>query len=174
MAALFRIEALPGDRRYAVSFERADGSEQTAVVHLGDDGVSVAEASLPAGWSRGSRAWQATAAAVTAFDEARRHAPAAPALRDVEGGWDVSLGNVVLGKTGVHCARRDDQVGRRVPLPGVLRTRGTDLTFRPDFPAAASTHRRRSACRIAKYLLRLAIFMLCAQSCAIARDLLQV
>jgi hypothetical protein len=101
MAALFRIEALPGDRRYAVSFERADGSEQTAVVHLGDDGASVAEASLPAGWARGSRAWQATAAAVTAFDQARRHAPAAPALRDVEGGWDVSLGNVVLGKTGV-------------------------------------------------------------------------
>ena len=101
MAALFRIEALPGDRRYAVSFERPDGSEQTAVVHLGDEGVAVAEASLPAGWTRDSRAWAATAAAVAAFDEARRHAPAAPALRDVEGGWDVSLGNVVMGKSGV-------------------------------------------------------------------------
>jgi hypothetical protein len=101
MAALFRIEALPGDRRYAVSFERADGSEQTAVVHIADDGVTVAEASLPAGWTRGSQAWTATAAAVVAFDDARRHAPAAPALRDVDGGWDVSLGNVVLGKTGV-------------------------------------------------------------------------
>jgi hypothetical protein len=100
MAALFRIEALPGDGRYAVSFERADGSEQTAVIHLTDDGIAVAEASLPAGWTRESDAFSATAAAVVAFDIARRHAPAAPALRDVEGGWDVSLGNVVLGASG--------------------------------------------------------------------------
>lgn len=96
MAALIRIEALPGDGRYAVAFERPDGSEQTAVMHLTDDGLAVAEASLPAGWTRDSEAFAATAAAVSAFDEARRHAPTAPALRDVEGGWDVSLGNVTL------------------------------------------------------------------------------
>jgi hypothetical protein len=101
MAALIRIEALPGEGRYAVSFERPDGSEQTAVVHLSEEGVKVAEASLPAGWTRDSEAFAATAAAVTAFDAARRHAPAGPALRDVDGGWDVSLGNVVLGSAGV-------------------------------------------------------------------------
>ena len=100
MAALFRIESLPGEGRYAVGFERADGSEQTAVVHLTADGIEVAEASLPAGWTRDSAAFAATAAAVTAFHEARRHAPAGPALRDVDGGWDVSLGNVVLGPAG--------------------------------------------------------------------------
>ncbi len=100
MAALFRIEALPGDGRYAVSFERADGSDQTAVVHLTADGIAVAEASLPVGWTRDSEAFAATAAAVVAFDAARRYAPAGPALRDVEGGWDVSLGNVVLGESG--------------------------------------------------------------------------
>lgn len=100
MAALTRIEVLPGDGRYAVSFERADGSEQTAVVHLTDDGIAVAEASLPAGWTRDSDAFAATADAVAAFHRARLHAPAAPALRDVEGGWDVSLGNVVLGSGG--------------------------------------------------------------------------
>jgi hypothetical protein len=100
VAALVRIEALPGEGRYAVTFERADGSEQTAVVHVTDDGLAVAEASLPAGWTRDSAAFAATAAAVHAFDEARRHAPAAPALRDIPGGWDVSLGNVVLGDTG--------------------------------------------------------------------------
>jgi hypothetical protein len=96
MAALIRIEALPGDGRYAVAFERADGSEQTAVMHLTEDGLAVADASLPAGWSRDSEAFATTAAAVAAFDEARRHAPTGPALRDVEGGWDVSLGNVTL------------------------------------------------------------------------------
>lgn len=100
MAALFRIEALPGEGRYAVGFERADGSEQTAVVQLTADGIEVAEASLPAGWTRESEAFLATAAAVAAVDAARRHAPAGPALRDVDGGWDVSLGNVVLGPSG--------------------------------------------------------------------------
>jgi len=101
MAALIRIEALPGDGRYAVSFERADGSEQTAVMHLTEDGLLVADASLPAGWSRDSEAFAATEGAVAAFDAARRHAPAGPALRDVDGGWDVSLGNVVLGESGL-------------------------------------------------------------------------
>jgi hypothetical protein len=100
MAALIRIEALPGDGRYAVSFERPDGTEQTAVMHLSDRGIAVAEASLPAGWTRDSDAFTATAAAIAAFDVARRHAPAAPALRDVDGGWDVSLGNVVLDANG--------------------------------------------------------------------------
>jgi hypothetical protein len=97
MAVLVRIEALPGEGRYAVSFERPDGSEQTAVVQLTEQGVEVAEASLPAGWTRDSEAF----AAVIAFDAARKHAPAGPALRDVPGGWDVSLGNVVLGESGL-------------------------------------------------------------------------
>jgi hypothetical protein len=101
MAALIRIEALPGEGRYAVAFERADGSEQTAVMHLTANGLAVADASLPVGWSRDSAAFTATAAAIAAFDEARKHAPAGPALRDVDGGWDVSLGNVVLGESGL-------------------------------------------------------------------------
>ena len=96
MAALIRIEALPGEGRYAVAFQRADGSEQLAVIQLTDDGVEVAEASLPVGWSRDSEAFLRTAAAVAAFHEARQNAPAGPALRDIEGGWDVSLGNVTL------------------------------------------------------------------------------
>ncbi len=100
MAVLVRIESLPGEGRYAVTFERSDGSEQTAVVHLTGTGVDVAEASLPAGWTRDSDAFATVAVALRAFDEARRHAPAAPSLRDVSGGWDVSLGNVVLGESG--------------------------------------------------------------------------
>lgn len=100
MAALVRIEALPGEGRYAVTFERTDGSEQTAVVQLSGGAVEVAEASLPSGWTRDSDVFAAVAAAVQAFDAARRHAPAGPALRDVPGGWDVSLGNVVLGEAG--------------------------------------------------------------------------
>lgn len=100
MAALIRIEALPGDGRYAVSFQRADGSEQTAVMHLTGGELRVAEASLPTGLVRASEAFDAIAAAISSFDEARRHAPAAPYLRDIDGGWDVSLGNVILGQSG--------------------------------------------------------------------------
>lgn len=100
-AALHRIEPLPGDGRYALTFRRPDGIEQTAVVHLTEDGLDVAEASLPTGWTKTSDVLAATAAAVRAFDAARRLAPPGPALRDVDGGWDVSLGNVVLGPSGV-------------------------------------------------------------------------
>ena len=100
-AVLSRIEALPGEGRHAVTFRRPDGTEQTAIVHLLDDGLEVAEASLPAGWSIDSEVFQLTAAAVRAFDRAHRTAATARPLRDVPGGWDVSLGNVVLGPGGL-------------------------------------------------------------------------
>ncbi len=99
-AVLHRIEALPGDGRHAVTFRRPDGGEQTAIVHLGAEGIDVAEASLPPGWTADSEPFLAAAVAVRAFDAARRASAVAPALRDVGGGWDVSLGNVVLGDSG--------------------------------------------------------------------------
>jgi hypothetical protein len=99
-AVVHGIEALPGIGRYAVTFRRADGSEQTAVVHVTGTGIEVAEASLPTGWSRSSEVFRAVADAVLAVDAARTCAPAV-ALRDVDGGWDVSLGNVVVGPSGM-------------------------------------------------------------------------
>ncbi|MDT4923711.1 MAG: hypothetical protein QOG01_1424 [Pseudonocardiales bacterium] len=98
-AVLHGIEALPGVGRYAVTFRRADGSEQTAVVHVTASGVEVAEASLPTGWSHSSEVFRAVANAVLAVDAARKCASTV-ALRDVDGGWDVSLGNVVVGAGG--------------------------------------------------------------------------
>jgi hypothetical protein len=99
-AALQRIEALPGEGRYTVTFQRADASEQSAVVQIGGDRVDVAEASLPSGWTTGSAEFAAIAAAVLAFDSARRQTTRVASLRDVPGGWDVSMGNVVPGDTG--------------------------------------------------------------------------
>lgn len=100
---LQRIEALPGDGRYAVTLRRGDGSEQTAVVQVAGESVDIAEASLPPGWTRDSFA--AVAAAVLAVDAARRLAPSAAVLHDVNGGWDVSLGNVALSAAGApECA----------------------------------------------------------------------
>jgi hypothetical protein len=111
-AVLHRIEALPGEGRHAVTFRAADGSEQSAIVHLTARGLDVAEASLPAGWSRESELFEATAAAVRAFDGAHRAGAVVPPLRDVPGGWDVSLGNIVLGPRGVpSCTAHGDLDG---------------------------------------------------------------
>ncbi len=110
-AALHRIEPLPGDGRYAITFRRHDGTEQTAVAQLSDDGLDVAEASLPAGWSRSSAAFAAVTAAVLAFDTARRHGQSGAGLRDVDGGWDVSLGNVVLDDAGRPACTAHGELG---------------------------------------------------------------
>jgi hypothetical protein len=59
-------------------------------------GIDVAEASLPAGWTRDTDAFRAVAVAVQAMATAHDIAPLASSLRDAEGGWDVMLGNVVL------------------------------------------------------------------------------
>lgn len=103
-AALHRIEALPGAGRYAVTFRNPDGTEQAAVVQLAEDDAEddteVAEASLPESWRAGETRDQLIAA-VRAFDTAAKTTTQGSALRDVEGGWDVSLGNVVLNTAGV-------------------------------------------------------------------------
>jgi hypothetical protein len=116
VSLLHRIEALPGAGRYAVTFQRPDRSEQTAVVHIADGEVSAAGASLPAGWTRDSQAYQALAAAVLAVDRARGTGPKAAVLIDVDGGWDVMMGNVVLvdglPSCTAHGPMPDDGTGR--------------------------------------------------------------
>ena len=98
MSELHRIEALPGEGRYAITYRRADGTEETAVAQLTGDRLDVAPASLPAGCT--DELLAATTEAVRALDAARRLRPAGGTLRDVAGGWDVTLGNVVLDAVG--------------------------------------------------------------------------
>jgi hypothetical protein len=101
VALLHRIEALAGNGRYAVTFQRDDRSEQTAVVQISGTEVSAAEASLPVGWTLESEAFQALAEAILAVQRARGTGPKIVALSDVDGGWDVMMGNVVLDGDGV-------------------------------------------------------------------------
>jgi hypothetical protein len=104
-----RIEALPGDGQYALTFRLADGSERTAIVRVSTGGTDtsdgagrtdVAEASLPEGWVAGAPRLAAEAA-VQAFHQARASGPRTALLRDVDGGWDVMLGNVTLSADGI-------------------------------------------------------------------------
>jgi hypothetical protein len=97
---LHRIEALPGNGRYAVTFQRDDRSEQTAVLEVSGSDVTAAEASLPVGWTLDSDAFAALADAVLAVQRARGTGPRILALSDVDGGWDVMMGNVVLAEDG--------------------------------------------------------------------------
>ncbi len=99
-SVLHSIEAMPGTGRYAVTFRRADGAEQSAVAEVVNSSVRVAAASLPTDWAIGSPRWETAAGAVLALDAAREHAGPAVMLRDLDGGWDVGLGNVVLGEDG--------------------------------------------------------------------------
>ena len=95
-----------------MTFRRSDGGEQTAVVDVTGDGVHVAEANLPDGWTRESAGFRATANAVRAVHQARAAAPQARTLVDVAGGWDVELGNVVLSAFGVpSCTAHGDMTG---------------------------------------------------------------
>jgi hypothetical protein len=102
-AELQRIAALPGSGRYELAFRFGDGSFGTAVVEVGATGIRAAPASLPPAWHPGSVALAAVSEAVLALHRARTRATALPTLRDVPGGWDVSIGNVVLTDGVPHC-----------------------------------------------------------------------
>lgn len=113
-AVLHRIEALPGEGRYAVTFRRPDGGEQTAVAQIAAGGIDVAEASLPTGWTRDCERFEGTAEAVRAMDAARRLTSSSATLREVDGGWDVGLGNVGLSPRGTpECTAHGAMAERR-------------------------------------------------------------
>ena len=58
--------------------------------------IEIAPASLPAGWEPGSEAFELLAESIRALDYARHATDAPVQLQDVDGGWDVMIGNVVL------------------------------------------------------------------------------
>ena len=116
---LLRIEALPRVNSYNVTFEVGGGQERSVVTSAGADGVpTLAAANLPGGWSLETEAVQAALAAVAAFHQARITVGGGrQQLRDVDGGWDVTIGNVTLNADGEPtCAahavmpKRDDGV----------------------------------------------------------------
>jgi hypothetical protein len=97
---LQRIEASPRLGEYAVVLVMADGQEQTVLMQVADGGVGVPAANL-GGWSPSSDSYLGLMAAVRAVHDARSLAGAQRTLlQDVDGGWDVTLGNVILSASG--------------------------------------------------------------------------
>ena len=98
---LSRIEALPQDGCYSVRFLMDDGQERSIVMRTDNGSVDVPDANLLDNWSRTSESFRAAMAAVRAVHEARELAGAGrPRLRDIDGGWDVAVGNVAISEAG--------------------------------------------------------------------------
>jgi hypothetical protein len=98
---LHRIEALPRRGAYAVTFVLPDGQERTVVTVTTDGQVSLPAANLVEGWAEGSDSFQAVLAAILAVGAAREISGAGRVLLlDVDGGWDVSIGNIILSESG--------------------------------------------------------------------------
>jgi hypothetical protein len=99
---LNRIEALAEEGCYSLTFQVDGGQERNVVMRLRDGEAGVPGANLFPGWSPGSESFRAAVAAVRALHQAREiSGPGRVRLLDVEGGWDVSLGNVVLSADGI-------------------------------------------------------------------------
>lgn len=97
---LTKIEALTEVGCYAVTFALGTGEERSVVARL-RDGAVVLPASAVGDWPESSATYAAAVAAVAAVHAARElAAPRGRRLSDVDGGWDVSLGNVLLDDAG--------------------------------------------------------------------------
>lgn len=99
---LRRIEALDEPGCYSVTFTLDTGADRAVVIRMRGDEPVLPSANSFAGWSPGSRIVTATIAVVRALHQARQISGGSTArLLDVEGGWDVGIGNVVLSADGV-------------------------------------------------------------------------
>jgi hypothetical protein len=98
---LSKIEALAEPGCYSVTFTLPTGGDRAVVIRMRGDEPVVPSANSFEGWSPGSRVVTATIAVVRALHQARQvSGGAAGRLLDVDGGWDVGIGNVVLSAEG--------------------------------------------------------------------------
>lgn len=98
---LSKIEALAEPGCYLLTFALDTGEDRELVIRMRGDEPIVPAANSFEGWTPGSRVVTATVAAVRALHQARQGSGGATQrLLDVEGGWDVGIGNVVLSADG--------------------------------------------------------------------------
>ncbi len=94
---LSKIDALTEPGCYCLTFAVAGVEQPAVVVRIRHGEPAVPAANAFAGWSPGTEFFTATLDAVRAFHHARQLSePGQRTLADLDGGWDVGLGNVVL------------------------------------------------------------------------------
>jgi hypothetical protein len=94
---LFKIEALTEPGCYSLTFALDSGEHRELVIRMRGEEPIVPAANSFEGWVPGSRMVTATIAVVRALHQARQGSGgAAGRLVDIDGGWDVGIGNVVL------------------------------------------------------------------------------
>jgi hypothetical protein len=98
---LSKIEALTEPGCYSLTFALDTGQSRELVIRMRGDEPIVPAANAFEGWTPESRTVIATLAVVRALHEARQVTGGSTArLLDVDGGWDVGIGNVVLSADG--------------------------------------------------------------------------
>lgn len=98
---LSKIEALDEPGCYSLTFTLDPGVARELVIRMRGDEPIVPSANSFEGWTPGSRVVTATIAVVRALHQARQGSGgSAGQLVDVDGGWDVGIGNVVLTADG--------------------------------------------------------------------------
>jgi len=95
---------MPGGGRYSVTFQTSSGAEHSIVAQVTRDDVTIATSTLPSDWQADGPAHAQLVLALLAVDRARGLAQAPAELLDVDGGWDVMIGNVLLEAGVVTCA----------------------------------------------------------------------
>jgi hypothetical protein len=96
---LSKIEALAEPGCYSLTFALDTGADQSVVVRMRGDEPVMPSANSFEGWTPGSRVVTATIAVVRALHQARQGSGGSGGrLVDVDGGWDVGIGNVVLAE----------------------------------------------------------------------------
>jgi hypothetical protein len=99
---LSKIEALTEPGCYSLTFTLDTGGSRELVIRMRGDEPIVPAANAFEGWTPGSRVVTATIAVVRALHQARQGSGSSGGrLVDVDGGWDVGIGNVVLSADGV-------------------------------------------------------------------------
>jgi hypothetical protein len=117
---LQKIEALAEPGCYSLTFTLRSGEDRTIVVRMRGDEPIVPVAGALEGWSPQSVTFSATIAAVRALHSARQlTGPARARLLDLDGGWDVGIGNVVLSAAGSPSCVAHGELGSSEP--GVFR-----------------------------------------------------
>jgi hypothetical protein len=93
---LNKIEALAEPGCYSLCFQFDGGNERAVVARIRGQ-LAVLPTNAFAGWRPDSPSFQAVVEVVQQLHAARELAgPGQPQLVDIDGGWDVGLGNVVV------------------------------------------------------------------------------